>query len=205
MRLRTALIAIAALGAVITVPPITDGDDGADTRETGTVVIIGPPPLGGGVSVSAIGTGCTTRGATTKLPSDNVVVDIDAGTLEIPEISAGVTRVVVRNFDAVPHGLVLTELGSVEELPLTTDGFVDEEALPNKVFRIAEFAGNTLCEGTFELPAGAYVAFSPSPEDVNNGEDGDGRESDVRAGIVAEFMILEVATTASTRPATTET
>jgi len=32
MRLRTALIAIAALGAVITVPPITDGHDGADTR-----------------------------------------------------------------------------------------------------------------------------------------------------------------------------
>ncbi len=205
MRIRTALIATAAVGAVITVPPITDGDDGADTRESGTVVIIGPPPPGGGVSVSAVGTGCTTSGATTKLPSDNVVVDIDAGTLEIPEISAGVTRVVVRNFDAVPHGLVLTELGSVEELPLTTDGFVDEEALPNKVFRIAEFAGNTLCEGTFELPAGAYVAFSPSPEDVDNGEDGDGRESDVRAGIVAEFMILEVGTTASTMPATTET
>jgi hypothetical protein len=189
MRWRTAVIAVAAVGAAATVPPITDGDDGADTREAGTVVIIGPPPPGGGGSVSAVGTGCTTRGATTKLPSDHVLIDIDAGSIELPEIGAGVTRIVARNFDSEPHGLVLTELDSVGDLPLTEDGFVDEEALPNKVFRIAEFPGNTICEGTFELPAGRYVVFSPSPE--GRDDTADSVESDVSVGVVAELTIGE--------------
>jgi hypothetical protein len=202
MRVRTAIIAAAAVGAVATVPPITDGDDGAEVRDTGTVVVIGPPPPGGGVSISAVGSGCTTRGATTKLPSAHVIVDIDADDLELPEITAGVTRIVVRNFDAVPHGLVLTELDSVDDLPLTDDGFVDEEQLPNPVFRIAEFPGNTICEGTFELPAGDYVAFSPSPEDPD-AEGAEGREPDIAAGIVAELTI-EPAPPASSVPSSTE-
>lgn len=189
MRIRSLLIPAAAVGLVATVPPITDDDDGATTRESGSVVIIGPPPPGGGASVSAIGTGCTTRGATTKLPTENIVIDIDAGAIEVPEIGAGVNRIVVRNFDSVPHGLVLTEVDSVADLPLTDDGFVDEDALPNEVFRIAEFPGNTICEGTFELPPGNYVVFSPSPEDRSSVEAG--TESDVEAGLVTPIVIAD--------------
>lgn len=205
MRLRTVLIATAAVGVVATVPPITDGDDGADTRESGTVVVIGPPPPGGGGSVSAVGSGCTTRGATTKLPTEHVLVDIDAEAIELPEVSAGVTRIVVRNFDSVPHGLVLTELASIDDLPLTDDGFVDEEELPNDVFRIAEFPGNTICEGTFELPAGDYVVFSPSPEDPD-GAGAEGRESDVAVGVVAELTVTDAdpPDTDTTAPQTTD-
>jgi hypothetical protein len=191
VRLRSPLIASALVGVIASVPPITDEpDDGADVRDEGTVVIIGPPPPGGGVSISAIGTGCTTRGATTKLPAYHAVVDVDAESIEVPEIVAGVTRIVVRNFDSVPHGLVLTELDSIDDLPLTDDGYVDEEALPNPVFRIAEFPGNTLCEGTFDLPAGDYVVFSPSPEDLDD-PSGRERESDVSAGVVSELTITE--------------
>jgi hypothetical protein len=200
---RSALIAAAVVGAVATIPPISDEDDGADTREAGTVVVIGPPPPGGGGSVSAVGSGCTTRGATTKLPVDNVLVDIDAGSIELPEITAGVTRIVVRNFDSQPHGLVLTALESIEDLPLTDDGFVDEEALPDKVFRIAEFPGNTICEGTFELPAGDYVVFSPSPEPDDDGERAAGRDSDVSAGTVAELTIAAPEPAGSTVPPST--
>jgi hypothetical protein len=200
---RSALIAAGAIGAIATIPPISDEDDGADTREAGTVVIIGPPPPAGGGSVSAVGTGCTTRGATTKLPADNVLVDVDAETIEMPEINAGVTRIVVRNFDSETHGLVLTELDSIDDLPLSDDGFVDEEALPNEVFRIAEFPGNTICEGTFELPAGHYVAFSPSPEEDDEGDRTDDRPSDVSSGIVAELTIAEPDPTASTVPPST--
>jgi hypothetical protein len=195
------LIAAAVVGAVATVPPITDEDDGADTREAGTVVIIGPPPPGGGGSVSAVGSGCTTHGATTKLPGDHVLVDIDTGSIDLPEITAGVTRIVVRNFDSEPHGLVLTELDSIDDLPLTEDGFVDEEVLPNEVFRIAEFPGNTICEGTFELPPGDYVMFSPSPE--ADGERADGRASDVSAGMVAELTIAVPEPAGSTVPPST--
>lgn len=113
------------------------------------------------------------------------------------------TRIVVRNFDSVPHGLVLTELASIDDLPLTEDGFVDEEALPNDVFRIAEFPGNTICEGTFELPAGDYVAFSPSPEDPD-GVGADDRVSDVAAGVVAELTVVEILLSDSTVPSSSE-
>lgn len=196
MRMRLAILPILVVGAVATVPPLTD-DDGADTRESGTVVVIGPPPPGGGGSVSAIGTGCTTRGATTKLPDESVIVDVDRTALELPEITAGVTRIVVRNFDDVPHGLVLTELGSTDALPLTDEGFVDEEALPNRAFRIAEFPGNTICEGTFELPAGDYVVFSPSPEDPE-GVGAAEREPAVASGVVAQLTVAEPAPDAVT-------
>ncbi|MGH9139163.1 MAG: hypothetical protein ACRD0G_19310 [Acidimicrobiales bacterium] len=178
MKLRAAILGAAAVGALAAVPPITDPDDGADVREEGSVVVIGPPPAGGGGSVSAVGTGCTTRGATTKLPSANVLVDVDAGSIELPAIPAGVVRIVVRNFDSEPHGLVLTELESPDDLTIGDDGLVDEEALPNKLFRIAEFPGNTICEGAFELPPGHYVVFSPAPGDVD-------------AGIVAELTICD--------------
>jgi hypothetical protein len=43
---------------------------------------------------------------------------------------------------------------------------VDENALAAaniKVMRIAAFAGNTICQGTFELPAGSYVLFGNQP------------------------------------------
>lgn len=198
VKLRAAILGAAAVGALAAVPPITDPDDGADVRDEGTVVVIGPPPPGGGGSVSAVGTGCTTRGATTKLPSANVLVDVDAGSIEVPDIPAGVVRIVVRNFDSEPHGLVLTQLDSPDELTIADDGLIDEEELPNKLFRIAEFPGNTICEGTFELPPGHYVVFSPAPGDVD-------------AGMVAALTICASAAEAadstmpeSTAPATSE-
>ena len=52
-----------------------------------------------------------------------------------------------------------------------------------------EFAGNTICEGTFDLPAGDYVVFSPSPEDLD--DPARERESDVSVGVVSELTITE--------------
>jgi hypothetical protein len=70
------------------------------------------------------------------------------------------------------------------------------------VFRIAEFPGNTICEGTFDLPAGDYVVFSPSPEE-DDGERAAGRDSDVSAGVVAELTIGEPASAETTVPPST--
>ena len=64
--------------------------------------------------------------------------------------------------------------------------------LPNKVYRVAEFPGNTLCEGTFDLPAGDYVAFSPSPEDLEADGAAD-RAPDVAVGVATELTITEPA------------
>jgi hypothetical protein len=43
-----------------------------------------------------------------------------------------------------------------------------------------EFAGNTICEGTFDLPAGTYVVFSNVA-----GPDG----TDFERGMVATFEV----------------
>ncbi len=150
---------VVAIGAAVLISGCSD-DDGATTREAGSVAIIGPPPPGGGGSVSAIGTGCTTKGATTKLVANNVQFDIDEYSIVTPPtVPVGVTRIVVRNFGSDPHEIVVTQAPSIGELPLAGDA-VDLDALPNKVHRVMEFAGNTICEGTFDLPAGEYVVFS---------------------------------------------
>ena len=71
-------------------------------------------------------------------------------------VPAGVSRIVVKNFGSDPHEIVITQADSVDDLPVA-DGVVDIDALPKKVYRVMEFAGNTICEGTFDLPAGNYV------------------------------------------------
>lgn len=135
-------------------------DDGADTRIAGSVVIIGPPPPADGASVSAVGTGCTTRGATTKKEADSIEIELDEYTITPPDtVTAGVNRIVVKNFGADPHEIVITRADSIDDLPLV-DGGVDIDALREKVYRVMEFPGNTICEGTFDLAAGNYVVFS---------------------------------------------
>ena len=62
----------------------------------------------------------------------------------------------------------------LDEVPLVFD------ALEGDVFRVMEFPGNTICEGTFELPAGDYVVFSNLPA-------GDG--TDFSRGMVATFTV----------------
>jgi hypothetical protein len=178
VKLTNAILAFGLVGPLILVSACGD-DDGAKTRAAGSVVIIGPPPPGGGASVSAIGTGCTTRGATTKQAANNIQIDLDEYTVTVPAtVPAGVSRPVLKNFGADPHEVVITQADSIDDLPVV-DGFVDVDALPNPAFRVMEFAGNTICEGTFELPAGNYVIFS-------NLEGPTG--SDYAQGMVATFV-----------------
>lgn len=170
---------LAAVIAPLTLQACAD-DDGASTREAGSVVIIGAPPPGGGGSVSAIGTGCVTKGATTKTAVANVQFGFDEYSITPPdEISAGVNRIVVKNFGEEPHEIVITQAASADDLPIS-GGSVDLEAWPGKLYRVQEFAGNTICEGTFDLPAGDYVVFS-------NLEGSQG--GDFELGMVAAFTV----------------
>jgi hypothetical protein len=170
------ILAVVALGSLAA----CSDDDGATVRESGSVQVIGPPPPGGGGSVSAIGTGCTTKGATTKAVAANIQFELDEYTITPPdEINAGVNRIVVKNFGSDPHEIVITEAASVAALPVV-DGAVDLEALSGKIYRVQEFAGNTICEGTFELPAGTYVVFS-------NLEGPDG--TDFEQGMATTFVV----------------
>jgi hypothetical protein len=178
MKLTRALPIVALLAPLVL--PACGDDDGAATRQAGSVVIIGPPPPGGGGSVSAVGTGCVTKGATTKRAATNVQFALDEYSIEAPaQLAAGVSRIVVKNFGSDPHEIVITLGADADDLPVV-DGAVDLEALPNKLYRVQEFAGNTICEGTFDLPAGDYVVFSNLV-----GADG----SDFERGMFATFTV----------------
>jgi hypothetical protein len=175
------LAAVLLVSAVV--PLACSSDDGATTRATGAVQIIGPQPEGGGGSVSAVGAGCTTRGATTKLAARTLEVRLDEFTVTAPAtVPAGVTRVLAKNFGSVPHGLVLAKVASADALPRKA-GIVDVEAMAaGTVFRIEQFAKNTICEGTFDLPAGTYVVFCNDPAT------GSGK-SHLDAGMVATITL----------------
>ena len=135
-------------------------DDGAEVRSSGTVEIVGPPPPEGGGSVSATGSGCTTKGATTKLAASTLEVSVDEYTLKAPATAkAGVIEVVVKNLGSEPHELVIVKAASRDALPIK-DGRVDEVALEASGFnKIAAFPKNTICRGFFELTPGTYVMF----------------------------------------------
>ena len=74
---------------------------------------------------------------------------------------AAVTRLLVKNFGSMAHGVVLTRAPSAASLPRKGTA-IDIDALPaGATYRIESFPGNTICEGTFDLPAGTYVIFCP--------------------------------------------
>lgn len=181
MKVAHVLSTVAAVAVIPLLLQACAADDGATTREAGSVVIIGPPPPGGGGSVSAVGGGCTTKGATTKVPIASVTFDMDESSITPPaqDVAAGVNRIVIKNFGAEPHEFIITTAASIDDLPLL-DGGVDVDNLPDKVFRVAEFPGNTICEGTFDLPAGHYVAFSNRVSDAG---------TDFELGVVTTFTV----------------
>ena len=116
-----------------------------------------------------------------RRPIADVQFGLDEYSITPPdEITAGVNRIVVKNFGADPHEIVITQAASSDDLPLV-DGAVDLDALPEKVFRVQEFAGNTICEGTFDLPAGDYVVFS----NLDGSQGGD-----FELGMVATFTVV---------------
>jgi hypothetical protein len=148
-------LAVCALGAAA-----CSDDDGAEVRSNGTVEIVGPAPPDGGGSVSATGTGCTTKGGTTRLPSQTLTVDLDEYSVKVASSSkAGVTEVVARNVGSQSHELGIAKAASRDALPVK-DGRVDEAALESTgLFKIESFPRNTICRGVFDLAAGTYVFF----------------------------------------------
>ena len=152
------LVAAAAFCALLAAA--CSDDDGAEVRSTGSVEIVGSAPREGGGSVSAVGSGCTTKGATTKIAASTLTVDVDEFTLKAPATAnAGVIEIVVRNLGSEAHELVIARASSREALPVK-DGRVDESALEaSGLYKIASFPKNTICRGVFDLPAGTYVFF----------------------------------------------
>lgn len=147
------------------------GDDGADVREqadrAGSVGVIGPAPEGGGASVSAVASGCTTRGATTLLATSDLEIGLDEWSITVQDGTAGVVRIVAKNFGDLKHEVVIMKGSSTTGLPMM-DGVVDIDAA-TPAARFLPFAGNTICQAPFELGPGSYVVFDNQPASEESG------------------------------------
>lgn len=190
---RVGLAAVLALGMLA---GCSNNDDGAAVRDSGGVVsIVGPPPESGG-SVSAVGTGCSTRGSTTRLPGSSIEVRLEDGTLEAPATATeGVIRFVAKNFGVQPHELWVVKATDIADVPRVA-GRVEEDSMGALEFwRIRSFPGNTICQGLFTLAPGTYVLFDDL---VPEGADPTAPSS--LSGMVATLTVE-----ASTAPSTTFT
>jgi hypothetical protein len=157
--LAAALILAVALGAAC------GDDDGATVRETGSVRIVGDPPPEGGGSVSATGSGCTTKGATNKLPAATLEVSLfDDAIRTAASQPAGVTEVVVKNQGDAAHELVIVPESSAAARAVAAGAVDDATLAAGPLWRIAAFPRNTICRGIFDLPAGSYVLFDSLSE-----------------------------------------
>jgi hypothetical protein len=193
-RFRRAMVAALPALAIVIGAGCTSDDDGAQVRDSGGVVsIVGPAPESGG-SVSATGTGCSTRGSTTRLPSSSITVRLDDGSLEAPATATeGVIRFVAKNFGSMPHELWVVKAAAVDEIP-TTAGRVDEETMGDLSFwRIRSFPGNTICQGLFTLEPGTYLLFDDLLAEG-------AATTNLAAGMIATLTVV-----GSTAPSTTFT
>jgi hypothetical protein len=157
-------------------------DDGAQVRSSGSVRIIGDPPPEGGGSVSATGSGCTTKGASTKLPAVTLTVDLHDDAIRADaSLPAGVVDVVAKNLGASAHELVIVPEAS-PAAQAAASGTVDDATLgAGPHWRIAAFPRNTICKGTFELPAGSYVLLDSLVEP--------GQPTNIQRGMVARLAL----------------
>lgn len=117
--------------------------------------------------MSAVATGCTTRGATTLLATSDLEIGLDEWSVAVEDGTAGVVRIVAKNFGDQKHEVVVVKGSTTSGLP-TKAGVVDIEAT-TPAARFLPFVGNTICQAPFELGPGTYVVFDNQPADEASG------------------------------------
>ena len=97
-------------------------------------------------------------------------VGLDEWSVQPPAgVAPGVIRFVVKNFGSEAHELLIVQAAALTELPRAGDE-IDETAIAGvPKFKIEAFASNTICEGTFELPAGSYLLLDNQPGAADRG------------------------------------
>jgi hypothetical protein len=143
------------------------GDDGAGVR-SGSASASGSGSASGMGSASGPGTASGT-GAACKPAGEastggtQVAVELKewSVTPQPTRFAPGDVAFQARNTGKEPHELVIARGDDASKLPLTADGKVDEDKLPQGAFigEIEAFPAGQSCSGTFELSAGKYVLF----------------------------------------------
>lgn len=81
--------------------------------------------------------------------------------LDRPSLPHGTLRLAATNAGAEEHELVLVRAASLADLPIKSDGSVDEDRIPesDKVGEIDHVKAGEKKSGTFDLAPGSYIAF----------------------------------------------
>ncbi len=143
------------------------GDDGATVRqiegEGGTGTGAGGTGTGGG---SGSGTGSGTHAACQpvgdpRTAQSQVEVALDEWSISPApvQVAAGRVAFLARNAGQEPHELVIVRAQTAEDLPVTPNGAVDENRLPDGALigEISPFPPGQNCTGVFTLQPGSYV------------------------------------------------
>jgi hypothetical protein len=103
------------------------------------------------------------------------------------DVPAGKVTFDASNTGAEAHELVVVRADDPAALPLTADGTVDEEKLPEGAFvgEIEPFPAKQHCTGTFELAAGRYALFCNILETEADGS----RQNHYANGMRARFEV----------------
>jgi hypothetical protein len=181
---------IAAVAAFGLVCAACSDDDGAGVRDIG-----GSGSASGSASASASGSASGSAIAECEPVGDiqsadtriSVLLDewvIDAG---MPSAPAGRIGFVNENVGEEPHELVVVRGMSPTDLPLDSDGALDETALPDGALigEVEAFPSGETCDGVFELAADDYTLLCNIVETEENGK----VESHLAEGMVTTFTV----------------
>jgi hypothetical protein len=190
MRKRSFVIATVAAAALVVGAACGD-DDGGGVRESGSGTGTGTGSATHTGTGSASGTGvageCVPVGdlatATTRV---NVTLDEWVIEPETASAPAGAVGFVARNEGEEPHELVIVQGVAPADLPLKSNGSLDEEELPEGALigEIESFPAGTSCNGVFDLTPGEYTLVCNIVEE----EDGE-HESHLEEGMVTTFTV----------------
>jgi hypothetical protein len=179
--LRMMIVAVAVFGLVAAA---CSDDDGAEVRNiggAGSSSASGPASASGTARCEPVG---DIRSADTRvnIRLDEWVVDVGA-----PSARAGNVGFVTENVGDEPHELVIVRGVSPTDLPLDSDGALDEAKLPESalVGEVEPFPAGETCRGVFELSAGEYTLACNIVETEANGE----VESHLKQGMVTAFTV----------------
>jgi hypothetical protein len=155
------------------------GDDGSSVRDNGR---------SGSASGSASGTGSGTGSASEdsgslagiacepvgnkKDANSTVVVRLNEYTIIMSsqQVAAGTVHFALKNGGQRPHEFLVLRGVTPNDLPLGTNGALDETKLPGGsiVGEVEPFGSGEDCDGTFELRPGTYTVLCNIVEKVGN-------------------------------------
>lgn len=181
---RLALLAVATMVPLAAFGGCGD-DDGATVRNLDGTAESGSASASasGSGSATASGSGAASGSGTAvecrpfgdpATATDTVAITLDEWeiTFDTTELAAGSVAFEATNIGEDAHEVLVVRAGSLDDLPLSDDGHIDEAAIPEADFigEIEPFpGGGETCTGVFDLEPGSYAVVCAIVEEEPDG------------------------------------